>query len=91
MSGSCHLNRASNLEIGVKCQIFVNVIFLTAAEFYNLGHIRRALTQNISVLVICISSRSDFCVGWKNQNKYSTLALSFEALSKWHEPDIIHK
>ena len=74
-------------QIGVVCQIS----FLTADKFYNLGHIRRALTQNISVLVICISSRSDFCVGWKNQNKYSTLALSFEALSKWHEPDIIHK
>ena len=30
----------------------------------------------------------DFHVGWKNQNKYSTLNLSFDALSKWHEPDI---
>ena len=27
MSGSCHLDRASNVEIGVKCQIFVIVIF----------------------------------------------------------------
>ena len=38
MSGSCHLDRASNVEIGVECQIFV-VFFLTATEFYNLGHI----------------------------------------------------
>ena len=41
MSGSCHLDRASNVEIGVECQIFVIVIFfLTVAEFYNLGHIQ---------------------------------------------------
>ena len=26
MSGSCHLDRASNVEIGVECQIFVIVI-----------------------------------------------------------------
>ena len=35
---SCHLDRASNVEIGVECQIFVIVIFLTAAKFYNLEH-----------------------------------------------------
>ena len=41
MSGSCHLDRASNVEIGVECQIFVIVIFfLTAAKFYNMGHIQ---------------------------------------------------
>ena len=40
MSGSCHLDRALNVEIGVECQMFVIVIFLTAAEFYNLGHIQ---------------------------------------------------
>ena len=34
MSGLYHLNRASNVEIGVECQIFVVVIFLTAAEFF---------------------------------------------------------
>ena len=27
MSGSCHLDNASNVEIGVECQIFVIVIF----------------------------------------------------------------
>ena len=32
MSGSCHLDRLLNVEIGVECQIFVIVIFLTAAE-----------------------------------------------------------
>ena len=41
MSGSCHLDSASNVEIGVECQIFVTVIsFLTADEFYNLKHIQ---------------------------------------------------
>jgi hypothetical protein len=29
MSGSCHLESASNVEICVECQIFVIVIFFT--------------------------------------------------------------
>ena len=70
--------------------------FLTVAEFYNLGHIqgilrvhfKGALTQKRSFLVVCTTLRSDFHVGWINQNKCSTLNLSFHALSKWHEPDI---
>ena len=41
MSGSCHLDRASNVEIGVECQVFVILLsFLTAAEFYNVGRIQ---------------------------------------------------
>ena len=40
MSGSCHLDRALNVQIGVECQIFVIVKFLTAVEFYNFGHIQ---------------------------------------------------
>ena len=44
MSGSCHLDRASNVEIGVECQMFVIVIFLTVAKFYNLGHIQGIIT-----------------------------------------------
>ena len=39
MSGSCQLDRASNVKILIECQIFV-VIFLTEAEFYNLGYIK---------------------------------------------------
>ena len=39
MSGSCHLDRASNVEIGVECQIFVIVIFFTVSECYK-GTIR---------------------------------------------------
>ena len=90
MSGWCH---SSNVEIVVECQIFVIVIFSTAVELYNLGHIqgtryKRALTQKISFLVICTTFRPGFYVGWKNQNKHSTLNLSFDTLSKWHEPDV---
>ena len=40
MSGSCHLDRALNDEIGVECEIFIIVIFLPAVEFYNLEHIQ---------------------------------------------------
>ena len=40
MSGSGHLDRALNVEIGVECQIFVIVIFLTMTQFYNVGRIQ---------------------------------------------------
>ena len=58
------------------------------SRYYKCG-----LTQKRSFLVICtniclVTFRSSFHVGWKNQNKHSTLNLSFDALSKWHEPDI---
>ena len=57
MSGSGHLD---NVKIGVECQIFVIVsviFFLTAAEFYHLGHIqvylyKYALTEKRPFLVI---------------------------------------
>ena len=94
MSGSCHLDRVSNVEIGIECQIFVIVIFFNCGRVLQFGaHIRYckgALTQKRSFLVVCTTFRSDFHVSWKNQNKHSTLNSSFEALSKWHEPDIIH-
>ena len=41
--------------------------------------------------MICTTFRSDFHVSWKNQNRKSTLNLSFDTLFKWHEPDIIDK
>ena len=40
MSGSCHLDRASNVKIGVECKYLLLLSFLTAAKFYNLGHIQ---------------------------------------------------
>ena len=39
MSGSCHLDRALNIKIGVECQIFVIVIFFNYGQFYNLGQL----------------------------------------------------
>ena len=44
MSGSCHLDRASNVKIGVECQIFVIVIFLTVVQFSNLVKFGAILT-----------------------------------------------
>ena len=32
MSDSCHLDRVSNVEIGVECQIFVIVIFFNCSR-----------------------------------------------------------
>ena len=46
MSGSCHLDRASNVKIGIECQMFVILSFLTAGEFYNFGHIQGILRVN---------------------------------------------
>ena len=92
MSGSCHLDRSSNVEIGVECQIFVIVIFFNCGRVLQFGahsrYYKGALTQKRSFLVICTTFRSDFHVGWKNQNKHSTLNSSFDTLSKWHKPDI---
>ena len=41
-----------------------------------------ALTQKRSFLWFVLLS--SFCVGWKNQNKHSTINSSFNTLSKWH-------
>jgi len=87
MSGSCDLDRVLNVEIGVECQIFVIVIFFNCGRVLQFGAHSRyhkgVLTQKRSFLVICTTFRSDFRVGWKNQNKHSTLNSPFDALSKW--------
>ena len=66
MSGSCHLDRASNVEIGVECQIFVIVIFFNCSQVLQFGAHSRyhkgALTQKRSFLVICTPFRSAFLV-----------------------------
>ena len=65
MSGSCHLDRASNVEIGVECQIFV-FIFLNCGRVLQFGahssYYKVTLTQKRSYLVICTTFRSDFHV-----------------------------
>ena len=52
MSGSCHLDRALNVEIGVECQIFVIVIFFNCGRVLQFGAHSRyymgALTQKRS-------------------------------------------
>ena len=67
MSGSCHLDRALNVEICVECQIFVIAIFCNCALVLQFGahsrYYKCALTQNRSFLVICTTFRSDFRVG----------------------------
>ena len=87
MSDLCHLDSA--LVLKVKYLLLSS--FLTVAEFYNSRYYKGALTQKRSFLVICTTFRFDFYVGWKNQNKHSTLNSSFHAMSKWHEPDISHQ
>ena len=91
MSGSCHLDRASNVEIGVEYQIFV-IIFFNCGLVLKFGahssYYKGALTQKRSFLVLCTTFRSDYHVGWKNQNKHSMLNSSIAALSKLNEPDI---
>ena len=67
MSGSCHLDRASNVEIGVECQIFVIVIFFNCGRVLQFGAHSRyymgALTQKRPFLVIFTTFKSDFHVG----------------------------
>ena len=53
----------SNVEIGVECQIFFLLSFLTGSEFYNLGAHSRYYKGAITILVMCTTFRSDFCVG----------------------------
>ena len=90
MSGLCH--GTSNIEIGVEYQLFVIVIFFNCEQVLQFWahsrYYKGALTQKRYFLVLGTTFRSDFHVGWKNQNKHSTLNMSFDALSKWHEPHI---
>ena len=93
-SGWCHLDRVSNVEIGAECQIFVVVFFFNCNQVLQSGTQSRyyegALTRKVkrSFFVICTTFRSDFHVGWKNQDKHSTMNSSFHTLAKWHDPHI---
>ena len=75
MSGSCHLDRALNAEIGVECQTFVIIIFFNCDQVLQFGALSRyykgTLTQKRSFLVICTTFRSDSCV--KTNIRHSTL------------------
>ena len=57
MSGSCHLDRVLNIEIGVECQIFFIVIFFNGNRVLQVEahsrYYKGALTRKRSFLVIC--------------------------------------
>ena len=65
MSGSCHLERASNVEIGVECQIFV-IIFFNCSRVLQFGvdsrYYKGVVTQKRSFLVLCTTFRPAFNV-----------------------------
>ena len=86
MSGSCHLDRASNVEMGVECQIFVIVIFFNCGPVLQFGahsrYYKGALTQKRSFLVIFTTFISEFHVSKINQNNHSTQNSLFDALWK---------
>ena len=90
MSGSCHIDKASNVKIGVDCQIFFIVVSFNCSQVLQFQfrvysrYYKDALTQKRSFLVTCtcLVSRSNFMSVKKNQNKHSTLNLSFDTLSK---------
>ena len=64
MSGSGHLDRASHVEIGIGCQIFVIVIFFNCSRVLQFGAHSRyyegASTQKKHFLVICTILRYHF-------------------------------
>ena len=53
MFGSCHLDRALNVKIGIECQIFVILIFFNCSRVLQFGVHSRfyngALTQEESI------------------------------------------
>ena len=67
MSALYHLDRRSDVEIGVECEIFVFVIFFNCSQVLQFGahsrYYKGALTQKGPFLVICTTFRSDFRVG----------------------------
>ena len=70
MSGSCHLDRASNVENGLECQIFVIFIFFNCSQVLQLGaHLRYyngALTQMrlfLAIFTPLSTLRSDLYLG----------------------------
>ena len=73
MSGSCHLDRASNVEIGVECQIFVIVIFFNCGRVLQFGahsrYYKGALTQKRSFLVNCTTFDQIYFSCWLKKSK----------------------
>ena len=66
MSGSCHLDRALNVEIAFERQIFVIIIFFNCSQVLQFGahsrYYKGALTQKRYFLVIYTTFSSVFHV-----------------------------
>ena len=73
MPGLCHLDRASNVKIGVECQIFVIVIFFNCSRVLQFQahsrYYKGALIQKRYFLVICTTFISAFHVGPNDMNQ----------------------
>ena len=97
MSGSCHLDSASNVEIGIECQIFVIVIFFNLHQVLKLWPHSRCykgtLNQKRSFLVsmtsllthtVAHSTRPSFRLKTNNQplKKFLSLAVSWVKVVK---------
>ena len=77
VSGSCHLDRASNVEIGVEHRIFVIVTFSNCSRVVQFGvHLKYhkgALTQKRSFLVVCTTFRlENSCRLKKSKQTFNT-------------------
>ena len=87
MSGSFHLDRASNFEIGVECQMFVIVIFFNCGQALQFGahsrYYKGALTQKRSFLVICTKGQiilKAICVFLTSPKKTNKKMKKFDLL-----------
>ena len=77
------MRRPQNLEKSPTCFDIYSVNVKTSGRSFQ---IFVAFSEKLNFTTF----RFDFHVGWKNQNKHSTLNSSFDTLLKWHEPDINH-
>ena len=70
---SCHLDRASNVEIGVECQTFVIAIFFNFGRILQFGahsrHHKGALTQKRFFLCDLYYFQIDFHVSRKKSKQ----------------------
>ena len=91
-SGSCHLDRASNVEIGVEYQIFAIVIFFNCSpvlqfgahsRYYKGGLTQESIFSNLYYFQICFSCQQSkqifntkFVIRNKPQQHYEPLILT---------------
>ena len=75
MSGSCHLDKASNVKIGVECQIFVMMFSLVSRKFLSMPNITLYSVAKIpsSSTLMSFAHKSD-------QNTADKYARLFQAI-----------